>query len=128
MKVGFSAAFKKAAVALLVFIVFVFVLAFIFSAPEKEVVVYVKVQYDGGWSGAIASGGKSWSWSGNGPKTERLERPKGVSVWIISANAQKMDSSTKPLTIQIVLEDGTVLSEATTTAPYGVAQVSTEVK
>ena len=45
---------------------------------------------------------------------------------IISANAQKQDSSSDNLTIQI-LKDGKVVKEASTNAEYGVAQVSASV-
>ena len=45
---------------------------------------------------------------------------------LISANAQKKDGSSNELTIQI-LKDGKVVKESSTTAEYGVAQVSASV-
>ncbi|WP_433630748.1 hypothetical protein [Halomicrococcus sp. NG-SE-24] len=45
---------------------------------------------------------------------------------VVSANAQKEDGSGSKLTIQ-VLEDGNVVKETSTTAEYGVAQVTADV-
>ena len=45
---------------------------------------------------------------------------------IISANAQKTDSGSGTLTIQI-LKDGKVIEESSTDAEYGVASVSATV-
>ena len=42
----------------------------------------------------------------------------------VSVTAQKMDESSDKLTVQI-LKDGQVVAEKSTTAPYGVADVST---
>ena len=80
--------------------------------------VQIKISYSGKWSGAVSTGGSTNSISGTGDKIIDLD--KGGMV---SANAQKQDSSSGNLTIQI-LKDGKVVEEASTDSEYGVAQVS----
>lgn len=89
------------------------------DSDESSTTFEVRVQYDGEWQGAISSGGSSRSVQGSGPETFEIEGSPDV----ISANAQKKDDSSDELTIQI-LEDGEVVEETSTTASYGVAQVS----
>lgn len=82
----------------------------------------VKIIYDGEWSGAAGDAGSINSISGSGDKT--IDIPDDANI--ISANAQKKDSSSDKLTVQI-LKDGEVVKESSTTAEYGVAQVATSV-
>lgn len=82
----------------------------------------VKIIYDGEWSGAAGDVSSINSISGSGDET--IDMPDDASL--ISANAQKKDGSSKELTIQI-LKDGKVVKESSTTAEYGVAQVSASV-
>lgn len=82
----------------------------------------VKIIYDGEWSGAAGDVSSINSISGSGDET--IDMPDDVSL--ISANAQKKDGSSNELTIQI-LKDGKVVKESSTTAEYGVAQVSASV-
>lgn len=90
--------------------------------------VKIKVHYSGSWSGAYGDAGSIQSWSGTGDYSLTLNRPSSaISMWIISANAQKQDDSTTTLTISIVTMDGSVLKTASTTAAYGVAQVAVDV-
>lgn len=86
--------------------------------------VIIKVEYAGSWQGAYGDQTAITSWSGTGTKSVTLTRPSDASIWIISANAQKLDGSGNTLKIMIMKTDGTVLREATTTAPYGVVQIS----
>lgn len=86
--------------------------------------VIIKVEYSGSWQGAYGDQTTITSWSGTGTKTVTLTRPSDASIWIISANAQKLDGSENILKIMIMKTDGTVLKEASTSAPYGVAQIS----
>jgi hypothetical protein len=79
----------------------------------------VRIEYDGEWSGSVGSGGSTSSVDGSGTETIEIDG----SPDIISANAQKQDDSSNELTIQI-LEDGEVVEEGSTTASYGVAQIS----
>lgn len=79
----------------------------------------VKVEYNGEWQGSVSAGGSSRSIEGTGSKTIDIDG----SPDIISANAQKEDDSSDELTIKI-LKDGKVVKEASTTAEYGVAQVT----
>jgi hypothetical protein len=77
------------------------------------------VKFDGEWSGSISAGGSSRSISGSGTKTiEVKESPTTISV-----SAQKSGDSSEKLTVQI-LKNGDVVKEASTTAEYGVAQVT----
>ena len=81
-----------------------------------------KIIYDGEWSGAAGDVSSINSISGSGDET--IDMPDDASL--ISANAQKKDGSSNELTIQI-LKDGKVVKESSTTAEYGVAQVSASV-
>ena len=87
--------------------------------------VTIKVEYNGNWQGAYGeSSGSLTSWNGQGTKTVTLNRPSGASIWIVVANAQKMDDSGNTLRIMIMKTDGTILKEGSTNAPYGIAQIS----
>jgi len=64
-----------------------------------------------------------------------FKRSEDTDVWVISANAQKMDGSNEKLTIEIWYLDNVdndrkrvILAEANTSQPYGVVQVSCEIK
>ena len=89
--------------------------------------LFIEVDYDGSWSGAISQVGSTVSWSGEGRTQRIVERPKGQK-WIISFNAQKQDDSNKVLTVRIRYMDGSIAKESSTTAPYGVAQLAVEVR
>ncbi|WP_276279807.1 hypothetical protein [Halorussus caseinilyticus] len=80
----------------------------------------VKVIYDGKWSGSISTIDKSRSIQGGGTKTIEVSGDSSV----VSANAQKRDGgANKKLTIKII-QGGEVLKKSSTTAEYGLAQVS----
>jgi hypothetical protein len=79
----------------------------------------VRVDYTGEWQGSVSTDGSARSIDGQDSQTIDIEG----SPSIISANAQKEDDSDRQLTIQI-REDGSVVKEASTTAAYGMAQVS----
>lgn len=97
------------------------------SGSTKTTQVLIKVEYDGEWQGAYGDPSALVSWNGIGTKTVTLNKPD-TYLWIISANAQKQDDSSKTLTVSILLPDGTVLKTASTTSPYGIAQVTYEIK
>ncbi|WP_135827293.1 hypothetical protein [Halorussus halobius] len=78
-----------------------------------------KIVYDGEWSGSISAGGSARTIEGSGTETISIDG----SPDIISGNAQKQDESGAELTVQ-VLQNGDVVKEASTSAEYGVAQVS----
>lgn len=87
--------------------------------PEPESEYQVRVSYDGEWSGAMG-GDSMWSVDGEGTETMDID---AEDMGIISANAQKQDDSGGELTIQI-LKNGEVVEETSTTAEYGIAQVT----
>jgi hypothetical protein len=89
------------------------------SESESEPTYQVEISYSGEWQGSIASGGSSRSVQGSGSDTIEIDG----SPDIISANAQKQDDSSDELTIRI-LQDGEVVKDSSTSAEYGVAQVS----
>lgn len=89
------------------------------SESESASTYEVQVNYDGEWQGSISAGGSSRSVQGSGSETIEVDG----SPDIISANAQKQDDGSGELTIQI-LEDGEVVEETSTSAEYGVAQVT----
>lgn len=90
------------------------------SNDESSSGYSIRVQYSGEWSGSISADGSSRSIDGSGEETLDVNVE---DVMTVSANAQKGDDSGEELTIQI-LEDGEVVKEQSTTAEYGVAQVS----
>lgn len=79
----------------------------------------VRIEYNGEWSGTVGSGGSTSSVDGSGTETIEIDGDPNI----ISANAQKQEANSDELVIQI-LEDGEVVKESSTTAEYGVAQVS----
>lgn len=81
----------------------------------------VRISYDGDWSGSIAGDGSSRSVDGSGTETFDVDG----DPFIVSANAQKEDNSNDELTVEI-LEDGEVIAQESTTASYGIAQVTSE--
>lgn len=89
------------------------------GGTESGATYAVRVQYDGEWQGSVSTGGSSRSIDGSGSRTVDIDGSPDV----ISANAQKQDDSDRELTVQI-LEEGDVVKEASTTAEYGIAQVS----
>lgn len=69
--------------------------------------------------GSISAGGSAQSVDGSGSDTIAVDgSPSGIS-----ANAQKGDDSSSTLTIQI-LKDGEVVKESSTSAEYGMAQIT----
>jgi len=89
------------------------------SETESGSTYEVRIETNTDWQGSISSGGSSRSVEGSGSETITLDG----SPDIISANAQKSGGGSEELTIQII-EDGEVVEETSTTAEYGVAQVS----
>ena len=101
------------------------------SSSSSVSQVTVQVTYSGSWQGAYQSTGASSStasWSGTGNKSVNISRPSGVGIWIISANAEKLDDSSAILVIRMLAPDGTTLQEGSTDAPYGVAQIGYSVE
>ncbi|SEO72234.1 zinc-ribbon domain-containing protein [Halorientalis persicus] len=84
--------------------------------------VYVVVDYSGDWSGAIGTAGNMRSVQGSGQT--RLDVPDDATI--VSANAQKRDGAAGTLTIRIMRGDE-VVAQQSTSAQYGVAQVSERV-
>ncbi|MFC6784539.1 hypothetical protein ACFQFH_01260 [Halobaculum halobium] len=89
-----------------------------FGEKPRQYVSF-KIRYDGEWSGALGTEGGQRSISGVGDS----HLPVDNSASIVSGNAQKRDTGSSALTVQILV-DGDVVAEQSTTAEYGVAQVS----
>ncbi len=89
------------------------------DTADQATGVQVRVIYDGKWQGAVGDTSSMNSVSGSGEETIDLDD----DAYIVSANAQKQDGSSKTLTIQI-LKDGNVIEESSTDSAYGVASVS----
>jgi|GEM_PF-6959253 len=91
--------------------------------PEREPSYSIRIDYRGSWQGAVSltGGGSSTSESisGSGPTTIEITGEPDI----VSANAQKQDGGGGTLTIQI-RHDGEIVGQASTSAEYGVAQVS----
>jgi len=100
---------------------------------------YLWVEYDQPWQGTVSDSVSMKSWgeqeSDQPYRVLLFKRPEDTDVWVISANAQKMDGSNEKLTIEIWYLDNVdndrkrvILAEANTSQPYGVVQVSCEIK
>ena len=92
--------------------------------PEPEMPeLVVRITYEFEWQGSISvtdsDGSSSRSVSGTGNETIEVS----TDADIVSANAQKQDQGNEELSIAIV-QDGEVLTEESTTAEFGLAQVS----
>lgn len=86
--------------------------------------VAVRVVYSGAWSGSLSTdSGMSRSIDGEGTGVIPIDED---DIDLVSANAQKQDQSSEELTIQI-LHNGDVVGETSTTAEFGVAQVTAEI-
>lgn len=81
--------------------------------------IKVRIIYSGSWQGAVGDLGSITSVEGYGT----TDYPLAGNPQIVSANAQKKDGSSNSLIIQII-QDGNIIKQASTTASYGVAQVS----
>jgi len=86
---------------------------------ESSQYVSFKILYDGSWQGALGTVGGQRSISGQGEG----HLPVDNNANIVSGNAQKQDSGSGTLTVQILV-DGEVIAEQSTSGEYGVAQVS----
>ncbi|QZX98489.1 hypothetical protein [Halobaculum rubrum] len=90
-----------------------------FGEKPRQYVSF-RVLYGGEWSGSLGTEGGQRSISGVGDS----HLPVDNSASIVSGNAQKRDGGgSGELTVQILV-DGAVRAEQSTTAEYGVAQVS----
>jgi len=89
------------------------------DSGTSETTFEVRISYSGEWQGSLGEDGSIQSVDGSGTRTFTVDGEPSV----ISANAQKQDDSSETLTVQI-LKDGEVVKEASTSAEYGVAQVS----
>jgi hypothetical protein len=91
--------------------------------PDRESSYSIRIDYRGSWQGAVsltgAGSSTTESISGSGPTTIRITGEPDI----VSANAQKQDGGGGTLTIQI-RHEGEVVAQASTSAEYGVAQVS----
>lgn len=97
------------------------------STPESttEETFGIEIIYDHAWSGSMVvtlddGSDTTQSIEGTGQKTYPLEQ---TNVQIISFNAQKRDNSSDRL-IGRILRNGKTVAEETTTAEYGVIQLS----
>ncbi|WP_459194686.1 hypothetical protein [Halosimplex sp. J119] len=86
---------------------------------ESSQYVSFKVLYSGSWQGSLGTTSGQRSISGRGDS----HLPVDNSADIVSGNAQKQDDGSGTLTAQIIV-DGEVVNEQSTSAGYGVAQVS----
>ncbi|WP_299236682.1 hypothetical protein [Natronomonas sp.] len=86
---------------------------------ESSQYVSFNILYSGSWQGALGTESGQRSISGQGDS--HLPVDNGASI--VSGNAQKQDDGSGTLTVQILV-DGEVISEQSTSAEYGVAQIS----
>jgi hypothetical protein len=114
----------RAIVVAVIVLVFAVVISWaIYAHPFGPTQVKVVVEYSGSWSGAVGDLSHINSWGHDGSYAVILTK-SGSGVWIISANAQKDDGSGGTLRISIQNMDGTVIRSASTSQPFGIAQVA----
>jgi hypothetical protein len=91
--------------------------------PERESSYSIRIDYRGSWQGAVSltGGGSSTSETVSGSGATTIEITGEPDI--VSANAQKQDGGGGTLTIQI-RHEGEIVAQASTSAEYGVAQVS----
>lgn len=89
------------------------------SSDSSSSAVSLVISYSGEWSGAISDESGTRSIEGTGSKTIDL----GDITGAVAANAQKMDDSSETLTISLK-SGGETLEKQSTSADYGMAQVS----
>jgi hypothetical protein len=93
------------------------------ATPVSRPDLAVRIRYSGEWQGSLSltGDGSSTTETTSGTGSTEIDVPDDTLV--VSANAQKQDRSPDKLTVQI-LRDGTVVAESSTTAEFGLAQVS----
>jgi hypothetical protein len=93
------------------------------------VIVTVQNYGDGAWVSGVSNQFDATSYSGaGGSYTVELHRPAGQQGdWVVAANVLKTTGDGSKVSLRITLEDGTVLKEGSTTAPYGMVQLSLNV-
>ena len=89
-----------------------------FLTGSKIDQIICEVEYPGSFNVTIKENGYESVFIGFGKIQRVLVRPAG-DQWVISLNAVKTDSSAGILTAEIKLMDGTVLSEDSTSRPFG---------
>jgi len=95
-----------------------------FLTDNKIDRINCEVEYPGSFNVTIKENGHESVFTGFGKIQRVLVRPAD-GQWVISLNAIKTDSSAGILTAEIKLMDGTVLSEDSTSQPFGEVYVYT---
>jgi len=124
---------KKVAVIGAVLVIVAITVFTIMGTQTRITKAYVGVKYNQSWQVTVGDSVSMKGWREQRPLL--FKRPENTDIWVISANAQKMDGSNDKLTIEIWYVDNVdndrkrvILAEASTSQPYGVAQVSCEIK
>jgi len=95
-----------------------------FLTDNKIDRVICEVEYPGSFNVTIKENGHDSKFTGFGKIQRVLVRPAD-GQWVISLSAVKTDSSTGILTAEIKFMDGTILSEDSTSQPFGEVYVYT---
>jgi len=110
-------------------IAFITILVSLFSANFVDIsedrieTIKIDVSYSGNWEGILYSNEKVQIVSGFTKKTFVVLRPTD-GEWTVSFEANKIDSSSNQLKVEIELLNGTLLDAAQTIDPYGKAALT----
>jgi len=85
--------------------------------------VIIEIDYFNNWNVTVCQNDSTQSWSGFGKMERILVGPIG-DEWVISITARKTDGSSSNLSVRIKQVDGTIVKEASTSAPFGTASIS----
>jgi hypothetical protein len=94
----------------------------VFSTVRNDHVL-VEISYSGNWTGAYSDIYHTESVSGHGTRSYELTKPS-QGMWIVSVVGQKSDGGSGTLTVRIIGENGNVIRQSSTSAAYGMAQVT----
>jgi hypothetical protein len=89
--------------------------------------VVLVVDYFDSWNMTLSENGYVKSLSGFGRMERVLMRPT-YGIWTINMRVYKLDGSEGYMKVRIRLRDGTVLQEASTSAPYGTVDISIDIQ
>jgi hypothetical protein len=85
--------------------------------------VVIEIDYFNHWNVTVCQNDSTQSWSGFGKMERTLIGPLG-DEWVISITARKTDGSSGNLSVRIKQVDGTIVKEASTSAPFGTVCIS----
>lgn len=88
--------------------------------------VILEVDYFEHWNITYSNDNIIECWSGIGRKELLLVRPLS-DTWVISVQAEKLDSSSGQFKVKLKLKDGSIIEQAVTLLPFGKVNINIEI-